>query len=78
MGRELPTPTTLFRKVYTNARKIRHSNQVSPQQFTRYVFHQIGRLEGMLVVKGAWYKSEVMQEFIDFQKRMENLLPNQD
>jgi hypothetical protein len=78
MGDKLPAPTVLFRKVYSNANRIRQSGRVPAQEFTRYIYHQIGRLEGMLVARGKWYHAEVMQEFIDFQKRMENLLPKQN
>lgn len=75
MGHKLPAPTVLFRKVYSNARRIRQSGRVAPPEFARYVYHQIGKLEGMLAAQGTWYQSEVIQGFIDFQKRMENLLP---
>jgi hypothetical protein len=78
MGRELPAPTALFRRLYTNAKKIKQSGQVAKPQFERYIYHQIGRLEGMLASKGKFYQAEVIQGFIDFQKRMEKLLPQHD
>jgi hypothetical protein len=73
--RRHPSPGTLFRKVYGNAKKISESGHVQPQQFVRYVYHQIGRLEGHLAATGKWYRADVIQGFVDFQQKMEDLLP---
>jgi len=74
--RKHPSPGALFRKVYGNAKKISESGNVPTQQFVRYVYHQIGRLEGHLAATGKWYQADVIQGFIHFQQKMENLLPS--